>query len=239
MEAVRLNLQDVRYSGRTVLRDVDISLMGNQRLGVIGPSGVGKSTILNVISGFHSEFSGQCDVFGMPVSSKTLPDIRQHVAFLFQQSPLIGDLTVYENLKLSMTYKRVSARKCHDKIMEVLKGVDLLHASDFYPDELSGGMRRRVVIAIALLKEPKLLLCDEPFTGQDPLTKLHLLNLLDSLQKQYQFAMILVSHDVKETLVLCPNTAVIMNGGVSAMGSKQVLLSCDDQHVVEFIEQGL
>jgi phospholipid/cholesterol/gamma-HCH transport system ATP-binding protein len=234
--AVDCKLASVSYLNQVILKDIEFRLEAGRYLGILGPSGIGKSTILRVISGFHEEFEGTCSVFGNLVSEVDLTVLRQGMSFLFQKSPLLEDMSIFDNLMLSLFYLPGTTQEKSDNIMRVLVKLNLDHVAEHFPDQLSGGMRRRVVLAATVLRKPKLLLCDEPFTGQDPITKASLVNMLSELGQEFGFAMILVSHDVKETLSLCHESIVLMEKTVKVRGGSQDILRSDLPMVHAFLD---
>lgn len=239
MIAVDCKLSCIGYSNQVILKDIEFCLEAGQHLGILGPSGIGKSTILRVISGFHEEFKGDCHVFGRDVQKADLSLLRQDMSFLFQKSPLLEDMSIFENLLLSLLYLPGNQQEKSKNIMTILRKLQLDHVADHFPDQLSGGMRRRVVLAAAILRKPKLLLCDEPFTGQDPITKASLVNMLSELGREFGFAMIMVSHDVSETLSLCHQSLVLMDGTVKARGQSSEILRCAEPEVRAFLDGAL
>jgi phospholipid/cholesterol/gamma-HCH transport system ATP-binding protein len=237
--AVECQLGQITYSNQVILRDIEFCLEAGEYLGILGPSGIGKSTILRVISGFHEEFEGHCSVFGNDVKQAELTVLRKNMSFLFQKSPLLEDMTVFENLMLSLLYVKGTQKEKSCDIKNILNKLNLEHVAHRFPDQLSGGMRRRVVLAASILRKPKLLLCDEPFTGQDPITKASLVNMLSELGQEFGFAMIMVSHDVSETLSLCHRSLVLMDGTVKARGQSGDILRSSVPEVRAFLDGAL
>jgi ABC-type transporter Mla maintaining outer membrane lipid asymmetry ATPase subunit MlaF len=141
-------------------------------------------------------------------------------------------------LELALLFVKIPKEEKKESIYEVLDRLKLSHAMRQYPDQLSGGMRRRAVLAAAILRRPKILLCDEPFTGQDPVTKDDLVQLFSLIREEYGFSMILVSHDVRETLQLCDETILLMDGKLQAKGDKEALMSGASDRARRFMELG-
>lgn len=237
MNIVDFDVQSIGYGDQAVLRDIKFQLKAGEFLGIMGPSGVGKSTILRVMVGFHHDFVGRCEVLGHDIARSRLSTLRAGVSFMFQKSPLMDDMTVEENLELAMLFLPDKRAVKKAALHEVLATLNLLHVREAFPDQLSGGMRRRVLLAASILRRPKLLLCDEPFTGQDPITKDGLVDLLRAMGQKYGFALILVSHDVRETMVLCERLMVLMDGQIKAFGNKEEVLSCGLGQVQRFLRE--
>lgn len=235
MNIVDFDVKSIGYGEQPVLEDIKFQLGAGEFFGIMGPSGVGKSTILRIMVGFHHHFLGECQVLGHDIRRCHLPSIHENVSFMFQKSPLMDDMTIEENLQLAMLRLRDKKSTKQAALQDVLTTLNLLQVKHAFPDQLSGGMRRRVLLAASILRRPKLLLCDEPFTGQDPVTKDALVALLRAMGEKYGFSLILVSHDVRETMMLCEKLMVLIDGEIKVIGNKDQVLACDCEHVRRFL----
>ena len=128
MNLVDFNVSSISQGGNEILSDVQFSLPPGKSIGVIGPSGVGKSTILRVIAGFHNEYQGECKVEGIHVSPENEKKVRGKLSFLFQRSPLMEDMTLLENLELALLFVKIPKEEKKESIYEVLDRLKLSHA---------------------------------------------------------------------------------------------------------------
>jgi nitrate/nitrite transport system ATP-binding protein len=199
-----------------VLRDVSLEIEKGEVISIIGHSGCGKSTLLNLIAGLSEVTSGAILLDGAIVNQPG-PDR----AVVFQNHSLLPWLTVYDNVKLAVSkvFSRTKSRaEQHDWIMFNLDLVQMGHARDKRPAELSGGMRQRVGIARALAMEPKILLLDEPFGALDALTRAHLQDAVMEIHQRLGNTMIMITHDVDEAVLLSDRIVMMTNGPSARIG---------------------
>ena len=193
-----------------VLKDISLEISEGEVISIIGHSGCGKSTLLNLIAGL-TEVSSGAIVLGSEVVSGPGPER----AVVFQNHSLLPWLTVYENVNLAVS-KVFGAKKSRDErhewIMHNLDLVQMGHARDKRPAEISGGMKQRVGIARALAMEPKILLLDEPFGALDALTRAHLQDAVMEIHERLQNTMIMITHDVDEAVLLSDRIVMMTNG---------------------------
>lgn len=153
------------------LSAIDLEIKKGEYLAIAGPSGCGKSTLLAILGLLDSPTEGNYSLNGQPVSSLKLSDrsrIRnREIGFIFQAFNLIGDLTVYENVELPLTYRGMAAAERKEKVQRALERVEMAHRSKHYPAQLSGGQQQRVAVARALVGDPMILLADEPTGNLD------------------------------------------------------------------------
>ena len=172
-------------SGRYIFKDVSIKIPHGKIVAVMGPSGSGKTTLLRLISAQLSPDQGQILVNGIDInklSRKNLYAMRRSMGFLFQSGALFTNLSVFENVAFPLReHHKLSESMIRDLVLMQLETVGLRGARDLMPSELSGGMARRVALARALALNPQLMLYDEPFTGQDPITMGILVKLIKHL----------------------------------------------------------
>jgi nitrate/nitrite transport system ATP-binding protein len=199
-----------------VLRDVSLDIQQGEVISIIGHSGCGKSTLLNLIAGLTDVTQGAVILEGQHVTG---PGPER--AVVFQNHSLLPWLTVYENVNLAVTKvfggKKSKAER-HEWIMRNLDLVQMAHAKDKRPSELSGGMKQRVGIARALAMEPKILLLDEPFGALDALTRAHLQDAVMDIQKRLGNTMIMITHDVDEAVLLSDRIVMMTNGPAAHIG---------------------
>ncbi|MFN3663165.1 ABC transporter ATP-binding protein [Yoonia sp.] len=199
-----------------VLDDIRLNIEKGEFISVIGHSGCGKSTLLNLIGGLTEVTKGAIILEGREVNAPG-PDR----AIVFQNHSLLPWLTVYDNVKMGVQ-KVFGATKTraerHDWIMENLDLVQMAHAADKRPGEISGGMKQRVGIARALAMEPKILLLDEPFGALDALTRAHLQDAVMDIHARLKNTMIMITHDVDEAVLLADRIVMMTNGPAATIG---------------------
>ncbi|KML09298.1 sulfonate ABC transporter ATP-binding protein [Bacillus safensis] len=184
-----------------VLEDLRLNIIPGEFVTVIGPSGCGKSTLLKIISGLDTAYHGQILIGDRRI---TEPGMKQ--GFIFQEHRLFPWLTVEENIAANFNLKQQDVRRKVDELIEIIRLKGFEHA---YPHELSGGMSQRVAIARALLRDPEILLLDEPFGALDAFTRKHLQDVLLDIWHEKKTTMMLVTHDIDESIYL-GNEIVLM-----------------------------
>lgn len=199
-----------------VLRDINLVINKGEYVSIIGHSGCGKSTLLNLIAGLTQVSAGAVLLENREVNA---PGPER--AVVFQNHSLLPWLTVYENVKLAVdkvfSGKKTKAQR-HDWIIENLDLVQMVHAKDKRPNEISGGMKQRVGIARALAMEPKILLLDEPFGALDALTRAHLQDSVMDIHARLGNTMIMITHDVDEAVLLSDRIVMMTNGPSAHIG---------------------
>ncbi|MBD3108704.1 ABC transporter ATP-binding protein [Bacillus sp. AGMB 02131] len=188
-------------SKKVVLDDIDLKIEKGDFLTIIGPSGCGKSTLLKIIAGLDTEFNGTVLINEKPVVK---PGITQ--GFIFQEHRLFPWMTVEQNIAADLNLKDAEVRRKVDEMIEIvrLKGYEKA-----YPSEISGGMSQRVAIARALIREPEVLLLDEPFGALDAFTRQHLQDVLIDIWQKKKITMVLVTHDIDESIYLGTEIAIL------------------------------
>lgn len=203
LEITRLDKTFETSKGATqALRDIRLTVKEGEFLTVIGPSGCGKSTLLKIVAGLDTEYAGSVQLAGQPVSG---PGIDK--GFIFQEPRLFPWLTVEKNIAANLSLKNPAIRECVDELIQLVR---LGGFAKSYPRELSGGMAQRVAIARALLRNPRVLLLDEPFGALDAFTRSHMQEVLLDIWQENKTTMIFVTHDIDEAIYLA-NRVVIMN----------------------------
>jgi nitrate/nitrite transport system ATP-binding protein len=199
-----------------VLKDISLEIGKGEYVSVIGHSGCGKSTLLNIIAGLTPITSGAVLLEGREVR-----DPGPERAVVFQNHSLLPWLTVYDNVALAVNKVfggRKSKAERHDWIMHNLELVQMGHAKDKRPAEISGGMKQRVGIARGLSMEPKILLLDEPFGALDALTRAHLQDSIMQIHATLGNTMIMITHDVDEAVLLSDRIVMMTNGPSARIG---------------------
>ncbi|RVC75505.1 ABC transporter ATP-binding protein [Mesorhizobium sp. M4A.F.Ca.ET.022.05.2.1] len=199
-----------------VLKDIRLTIDRGEFVSIIGHSGCGKSTLLNLIAGLTRVSSG-----AVLLEDKEVDSPGPERAVVFQNHSLLPWLTVYENINLAVSkvFGRTKSRaERHEWIMRNLDLVQMAHARDKRPAEISGGMKQRVGIARALAMQPKILLLDEPFGALDALTRAHLQDAVMDIHARLGTTMIMITHDVDEAVLLSDRIVMMTNGPAATIG---------------------
>ena len=244
MRAWNIELRDLTlgYDRHIVLRDINASLPAGKISVILGESGCGKSTLLRHIAGLSAPISGEILIDGknlFALDKKDFRRIRRRMGVLFQDGALLGALTLAQNAALPLNeHLWLKKELLRDAALRVLKMVGLGDFADFYPNELSGGMRKRAGLARAIIADPALLLCDEPTSGLDPITAARMDDLLLSLRSQYkEMTIVVVSHDLASLKRIAQNVLVLGDGRALFSGSLDELLSSDDPYLRSFLNR--
>jgi phospholipid/cholesterol/gamma-HCH transport system ATP-binding protein len=207
---------------------------------IMGPSGCGKTTLLRLIGGQITPDAGTIMIEGQDVtqiSKKALYKIRSRMGMLFQSGALFTDLSVFENVAFPLReHSNLPESMIRDLVLMKLQAVGLRGAQGLMPNELSGGMARRVALARAIALDPDFIMYDEPFTGQDPISMGVLVQLVRLLNDALGMTSILVSHDIHETISIADHIFLISNGRVVGAGSPEALINSDDEWVRQFMQ---
>jgi NitT/TauT family transport system ATP-binding protein len=187
-----------------VLRDISLDLADNEFVSLVGTSGCGKSTLLSIVAGLQDYDTGDLRIDGSPIEK---PGLDRGV--VFQSYTLLPWLTAQQNIEFALKAAGHSRAECRDIARAHLELVQLSHAADRYPNELSGGMKQRVAIARALSYRPKMLLMDEPFGALDALTRHQMQALLTRIWEEHRLTVLFVTHDVEEAVYLSDRIAVM------------------------------
>ena len=216
-----------------VLKDINLDIAKGEVISIIGHSGCGKSTLLNLIAGLTQVTSG-----GVLLEDREVNAPGPERAVVFQNHSLLPWLTVYENVSLAVNkvFGGVKSRaERHAWIMHNLDLVQMTHARDKRPAEISGGMKQRVGIARALAMEPKILLLDEPFGALDALTRAHLQDSVMQIHAGLKNTMIMITHDVDEAVLLSDRIVMMTNGPSATIGEVLTVALPRPRHRLELV----
>ncbi len=233
---LKLDKISLKYGRKIILDNLNLQLNDGQILGLLGPNGVGKSTIFNIITGLVSPDFGSIKINSeivnkYPIYQRTL---KFKIGFVPQSGGFFHDLTVYENLLAiaEITIKNLSYRE--EKINSLISKFELDAIRDIKADFLSGGQKKKLVIALALISDPKILLLDEPFAALDVMTIKTLQEIIVDLQSSNKISVILCDHQARD-LLACVDTAAIMhNGKIVAQGTPTNLIQNIDARKAYF-----
>ncbi len=195
----------LKNGGATVLDNISFEVKGGETRIVLGPAGVGKSVLLKLANGLIRPTSGVIKIFGQEIDTMREDDLfrlRDHIGMVFQEGALFDSLTVRGNVAYRLTEDKVPDEEVDRRVREALKFVELEHTIDKYPSQLSGGMRRRVSIARAIISDPELVLYDSPTGGLDPITSTTIIELVIKQRDLYGSSSLLVSHRLQDAFTL-------------------------------------
>jgi phospholipid/cholesterol/gamma-HCH transport system ATP-binding protein len=227
------------FGNKPVLRGLTLELLRGETLCVIGGSGTGKSVTLKHIVGLLRPDRGTVlicgtDIFG--TSNGQLGEIRKKIGFLFQGAALLNSLNVYENVALPLReHERPTEAEIRRQVTEKLAVVGLEEAAEKMPDEISGGMKKRVGLARAIIRNPEIMLYDEPTAGLDPIMASTINALILDLQKKLKVSSIVVTHDMSSVFRVADRIAMLLEGRVHKIGTKEDIRKSDDTKVQSFI----
>ncbi|MFC7403140.1 ABC transporter ATP-binding protein [Citricoccus sp. GCM10030269] len=211
-----------RYGDVTAVDGIDFAVRSGESFGLLGPNGAGKSTAMRMIGGVSQRSSGELSIMGLDPDGKG-PEVRAHLGVVPQQDNLDEELTVRDNLIVYGRYFGLPFSYLRPKAWELLEFAQLTEKADVRVDDLSGGMKRRLVIARALVNDPKILLLDEPTTGLDPQARHTLWDRLFRL-KERGTTLVLTTHYMDEAEQLCDRLIVVDHGRIMAEGSPSSLI---------------
>ncbi|MFC1523542.1 ABC transporter ATP-binding protein [Thermodesulfobacteriota bacterium] len=227
------------FDAQRVLDEVTFHVPQGKTTVIAGGSGQGKSVILKLILGLLKPDSGQILVEGQDITKikrKDLDRIRMDFGVLFQGGALLDSLTVYENVALPLEERtNLSGTEIYDRVLEMLGRFGLHGHEKKYPAQVSGGMKKRVGLARALMLQPKIMLFDEPTTGLDPEKAMEIYQLFFSAQKQFGYTAVIVSHDIPKILNLADQVVILNSGRVLSFQSSKDIQGSDTQDIQEFV----
>ncbi len=236
-----VQIRGLRFSrGERVIFDgVDIDIPRGSITAIMGPSGTGKTTLLKLIGGQLQPDSGTIYVDGLDVhklSRRDLYRLRMRMGMLFQSGALLTDISVFDNVAYPLReHTNLQESMIRKLVLLKLEAVGLMGARELMPSELSGGMSRRVALARAMALDPMMIMYDEPFTGQDPISMGVLVKLISALNAASKLSSIVVSHDVRKTAEIADCIYLISNGKVIGSGAAEAMLESEDEGIKQFM----
>lgn len=237
-----VDIRDVTFSrgSRRIFDNISLTVPRGKITAIMGPSGIGKTTLLRLIGGQIKPDAGQIlfDGDNIPSLSRSrLFTVRKRMSMLFQSGALFTDLNVFENVAYPLReHTHLPEPLLVSTVMMKLEAVGLRGAAKLMPSELSGGMARRAALARAIALEPELIMFDEPFVGQDPITMGVLVKLISELNRSLGVTCIVVSHDVPEVLSIADEAWIVADQQIIAHGSPAGLRSNPDPRVRQFLD---
>jgi phospholipid/cholesterol/gamma-HCH transport system ATP-binding protein len=238
MSAIEFHGVSQAFDGRPVLQELTFEVRQGETFALMGPSGTGKSTALLHIVGIHKPIAGRVHVMGVDITRlarERLEPLRRKIGFLFQSGALINWLNVFDNVALPLRETwRLGDAEVVKRVMESLARVGLEHDRDKFPSQLSGGMRKRVGLARAIVTRPEIVLYDEPTAGLDPAMSAQIENLILDLKKNLGVTSIVVTHDTQCASLVADRIAILSEGNIRAEGGRELLTS-DNPWVTRFL----
>lgn len=212
------------FQNTAVLTDISFTIQDNEVFGLVGPSGVGKSTLLNCLIGLEKYQSGSICIDGIRLenlSESEMRKFRKNMGMIFQNFSLVGRKDVFHNISLPMECWNYSKTDIKERVEQLAELVGMKDKLKSRPAELSGGQKQRVAIARALTMNPGYLLCDECTSALDPKSTASILELLKNLKDQFKITIIVVTHEMSVVQSICQRMAILENGKVSLLGNVQ------------------
>jgi len=223
------------YAGVEVLKDITFEVQPGEIFVLMGPSGSGKSVLLRHIAGLETPSSGTITIDGLDPSLEATRDCDR-IALVFQDGALFNSLNVYDNLALYPREHRSGGEKAiRERVLHSLKILSVEDAVNKFPSELSGGMKKRVSIARALVMEPQLLLYDEPTSELDPVMSATISEIIATLKNEYSVTSLVVTHDRDLALTISNRVGILMDGELVTLGTPDDLSKSKDPRIVDFL----
>lgn len=231
------------FGTQTVLNGLNLEIPSGKITAIIGPSGEGKSVLIKHMIGLMQPDQGQIEVDGesiLGIRRSQLNRIREKFGMLFQNAALFDSMNVFENVAFPLQEKTtLSKEEIHERVISALEDVGLKNAEHKYTDELSGGMKKRVGLARALLLNPKFILFDEPTTGLDPIIKRAIHQLIKDTHAKFGFTAVVVSHEIPEIFDVAQNVAMLYKGKILQFGTADEIRHSQDPVVRQFVSGSL
>jgi phospholipid/cholesterol/gamma-HCH transport system ATP-binding protein len=239
-----VEIKDLTFSrgDRVIYQNMSFTVPIGKITAIMGPSGIGKTTMLRLIGGQLKPDNGDILFAGRSIPSmsrKALYDARERMSMLFQSGALFTDMSVFDNVAFPLReHTKLSEELIRIVVLMKLEAVGLRGAKDLMPSELSGGMARRAALARAIALDPELIMYDEPFTGQDPISMGVLVKLIKSLNQTLNITSLVVTHDVTEVMSIADHVVILADKGVIGEGTPEQVAQSDSALVQQFL-QGL
>ena len=241
MEQPLIQLKDVykAFGSTRVLNGVNLSILKGKTTTIIGKSGVGKSVLLKHIVGLIEHDAGQILFEGKPLSqmkNKERTQFRHKISYMFQGTALFDSMTVYQNIALPLEERtKTNKKSIRRKVLDKMAQLDIEGIERKYPSQLSGGMKKRVALARALVTNPEIVLFDEPTTGLDPIRKSSVHTMISDYQKKFGFTAIMVSHEIPDIFFISHRVAMLEEGRILFEGEPDEFQESANPTIQQFI----
>ena len=227
------------FGGHHVLNGVSFNFKAGKTNLIIGESGSGKTTLIKILVGLYKNDQGDVLFDGKDVNNMTNKEtkkLRQEIGMLFQGGALYDYMTVEENIMFPLTmFANKTDKEMLERVNFCLNRVNLKGTNKLIPSELSGGMKKRVAIARAIVMQPKYLFCDEPNSGLDPKTAIVIDNLIQEITEEYNITTVVNTHDMNSVIQIGTNIAFIHEGKMWWQGNKEQLIKSDNKELTDFV----
>jgi phospholipid/cholesterol/gamma-HCH transport system ATP-binding protein len=236
-----LRIKDLKksFGDNHVLNGFTLELFEGENLVLMGKSGSGKSVMIRCLVGLMQPDEGSLEIMGKDISKlaqKEFNELRTQLGFLFQGSALYDSMTVRENLEFPMRQQNKTEEESLKLVLEALDSVGLRDAIDLMPEELSGGMKRRIALARAIILKPKIIIYDEPTTGLDPITAKEIIQLMRNIQLNYKTSSLIITHDVDCARVISNRMILLIDGINYSEGTFEELYANKDEKIQAFFK---
>ena len=227
------------FDGIKVLNQISTVFDKGKTNLIIGQSGSGKTVFIKCLLGLIESDSGYIEFDNKAFNTMSIKErsvLRQEVGMVFQGSALFDSMTVEENIMFPMQmFTNKEESEVRDQANMVIKRVNLINANEKYPDEISGGMKKRVAIARAIVMNPKYLFCDEPNSGLDPKTAILIDNLIQEITEEYNITTVINTHDMNSVMEIGKKIVFLQNGEKAWEGTKEDIFNTDNKAVSNFV----
>lgn len=245
MKPLDLEARGVRVSfdGHDLLKNVDLKVARGEFVVLLGPSGQGKTTVLKTLAGLIHPQEGEVLIKNKnwkTMNNAERTEILQRTGMLFQRNALFDSLTCGENIAFPLRETTsLSAKEIREKVEFFLESVGIPHARDLFPDEISGGMQKRLGIARALALRPEIILYDDPTAGLDPITSRKIIELILTLRKEHGSTVVAVTNDMNRAAQMADRIVYVGDGGILITGTVEETWAHEDPRVRQFIRGDL
>lgn len=231
------------FDGQKVLNGLNLKIGNKELVAIVGQSGGGKSVLLKHLIGIIKPDKGRILIEGVDMTAakgKDLDKIRERFGVVFQEGALFDSLTVYDNIAFPLREKtKLHKNEIRERVWQALEDVGLKEMGNKYPAEISGGMKRRVALARALITEPAIVLFDEPTTGLDPIISSSIHRLIIKTHRKYRFTGLIISHEIPEIFAVADKVAMLYNGTIIESGTPEEFRNSTNSYVRQFITGSL
>ncbi len=241
MASAAIELQNVKVvlQGETLLQNVNLKVLSGESLVLIGPSGQGKSVLLKVMGGLILPTEGRVLIEGQDLSTlrgKTREKLLRRIGMLFQKNALFDSLTVGENVAFPLEeVAHSTSQEIEEAISFFLDAVGISHARALFPDEISGGMQKRLGIARALALKPEIVFYDDPTAGLDPITSRKIIQLILDMKMKSKATMVSITNDMQRAYQMAGTIAMVVDKSVIVTGNKDQTINHKDPRVFQFV----
>jgi phospholipid/cholesterol/gamma-HCH transport system ATP-binding protein len=237
---VALEHVDMMFEEREVFRNLSCSFERGKISVILGGSGAGKSTVLRLIAGLVRPRKGRILIDGDDItqfSERQMYAVRDKLGMMFQGGALLDSMSVFDNLAFPLReHTKMKEREIAEEVHERLRAVGLSDVDELLPSQLSGGMRKRVALARAIMRKPVIVLCDEPFSGLDPISTRRIEALLEDINRELGITVVAVSHHIPSTMRMASEVLVLLPDG-TVQGTPEDLRRSTDPRIASFLAE--